>query len=300
LLWKINVEIESDTNSWFYGFTKKEGENIKILALLIACLLWLFFLSLLRINLNFSYSLNNLASDIVLEFRVLFSNFKIKLNIPKEMLSSGFLNIFVNIWEDVNVTEENNEDKKVQKNREYTDNLDSTESKDSKLSQENVKKQEIDQQRNMQANEEKTKKRYVKAEKTTREVFRHYVFSLSRLLSLKKKAALIRKYLYKKVNILSLDAGVEVGGRDAAETGWITGAIWTFFGQMSARLYHLVTVKENKIRYAVTPCFNDETFSCNLHCILNIKISHIIATGYKFLLLIYKNRRTRNYGRTSN
>lgn len=236
---------------------------MKLIALLIVCLIWLFVLSLMKIRLNFTYRFEGFSSNVVLDFKMLFSHLKIELNIPKEMYSEGLANFFGNVIEDLSAEEE----------------------------------YQVEQT----AHPPKRKaKRYSALKDFTREVFRHYVSSLSRVIWLKRKVFALRKYLYKKVNVYSIQVAIKVGGRDAAETGLLVGAFWAFFGQMTARLYRLVTIKKKDIRYSVSPCFDDEIFLCQLHCILSLKISHIIFTGYKFLLIIFKNRRTKNHGRTSN
>lgn len=234
---------------------------MKLAALLFVSLIWLLLFFLANIHLKFFYSFRNYKSEMILDCKILFSHLKVELNLPKEMLSEGFRNIFSNIIEDI-----------------------STEGKGEKQEKEQA--------------DPKESHRYRALTNYIKEIFRHYVVSWSRWIWLRRKISSFIKYFYRKVHLYSLNAAVEVGGRDAAETGLMAGAFWSFFGLMSARLYRLVTVKKNKIHYNVIPRFDEQIFFCKLNCILSLKISHIIFTGYKFLLFISKNRRVRNYGRT--
>ncbi len=235
---------------------------MKFLALLIALLAWLFLVSLLKIQLNFSYCYQNLSSHVVLDVKILFSTLKIELNLPKSMYFSGIESFITNVLE--------------------------TGAEDECKDKPKPKPQKTN----------KNRYRYLKH--LTGEIWRHYVSSFSRVLWIKRKLTALSKSFYKKINVYSLRAAVQIGGRDAAETGLLVGVFWAFFGQMTARLYRWMNVKKHDIRYNVIPRFDDELFLCRLHCILSLKISHIIFTGYKFLLLIFKNRRIRNYGRAPN
>jgi len=85
---------------------------MKLLALFLACLFWLIFLCSLQIQLKLFYRFRSLESKIVADLRVLFSHINIEVNIPKEMISLGFTNMFNNIINDV--TEEECVDEKIE------------------------------------------------------------------------------------------------------------------------------------------------------------------------------------------
>ncbi len=242
---------------------------MKIIALLLACLLWLGLLFFLKIHLKFSYAFQNFNSQLRLDFKIIFTHLKIELNIPKEMYTSGLEKFLSNILHDL--PGEN-------------------------LAESQAKTPDKAPLRQNAAGRIKAK-RYRKIKRFTGEIFRHYFSSWARLIWLKRQLTNLKKYFYKKIKVYSLQASVQVGGRDAAETGLLVGAFWVIFGQMTARLYRLVTVKKTNIRCNVSPRFDREAFLCRLDCILSLKTSHIIFTGYKFLLIIMKNRRIRNYGR---
>lgn len=229
---------------------------MKFAALLLAGLLWLLLILMMRIWLTFSYRFQGMESKAVIDFKVLFSHLRVEINIPQEMLTEGFKNIFSNI------TEESAE----------------------------PGKEKADQAK---------RQRYMKLRHYQGEVGRHFVYSWSRLIWIKRKLHRLYRNFYRKVNIYSFQASIQVGGRDAAETGLLTGAFWALLGGMAARLHRLVTIKKKDIRLNVLPCFEQETFLCQLNCILTMRISHIIFIVYKFMVFIIKNRRIRTYGRTS-
>ncbi len=230
---------------------------MKILALLLVVFVWLLILSFMKLNIKFLYHYYNFTSDIMIDLKILFAKQKIELKIPKEMYSSGIINFFNNLV--------------------------------------------IDLEENQAADKKKVKpkiksKRYVFLKRFKDKIIRHYVYSWPRLIWLKRKFLKLKNDFFKKINICGLNAEVQVGCSDAAQTGLLTGAIWILFGQIMGRCYRLFRVRKNNINYNVVPCFDTTIFLCKLDCILSLKISHIIFTVLKFLLIILKNRRVRNYG----
>jgi hypothetical protein len=76
----------------------------------------------------------------------------------------------------------------------------------------------------------------------------------------------------------------------------IAGGIWALFGLLKARSLRFFKVETGNIFLNVIPRFDQELLACKLNCIFSLKISHIIFTAGKFILIILKNRRIRNYG----
>lgn len=136
-------------------------------------------------------------------------------------------------------------------------------------------------------------KRYRLFEHFSGEVFQRYLSTWSLFLLVKRKITRLKKQFYRKIELHSLNADIVIGGSDAAETGIITGAVWAFLGQMTARIYRNITVIKNQISYSVRPKFDEQVFSSDINCILSLKNSHIIFTAYKLFLILFKNRRTR-------
>jgi hypothetical protein len=229
-----------------------------ILALLTACLIWLLVLALFKINLVIDYTFKNFSSMLKIHYQAALFRSNLEINIPAEMVSTGFLYFLLN-------------------------------------SIENIQQNDC-QDRKSKNNADSTRKRYRLIMHFLREVVRHYGYSSASIRRLQQGFSKIIRSFYRKMTVHSLQAELELGGRDAAETGYLTGACWTAFGFISARLHRYISLKQDDFRYRVIPNFTENIFLFRLCCILNLKSSHIIFTGYKFLLMILKNRRTRNYG----
>lgn len=227
---------------------------MKLLALSVAILIWLFVLFFVRIRIYLDYSYKNLESKILLKFGVLFSSLSIKMVIPREMFSSGLENILSNIFKDA-----------------------------------------IDKKVEIPEKETKTR-RYLFLRHFTGEVFRKYLSSWSIFLLLKNKLLKLKQIFYRKIEVQSVNTKIEIGGRDAAETGMVVGVVWAFLGRMTARIYSSVSMKKDNIKYFVQPRFDDQILICNFNCILSLKNSHIIFTALKFFAIIIKTRRIGNNG----
>lgn len=139
-------------------------------------------------------------------------------------------------------------------------------------------------------------KRYLFLRHFTGEVYRNFLSSWPKFLLLKNKVLKLKTIFYKKVEVYSFDFRIEFGRGDAAETGIMVGVIWALLGQMKARLYRSVTVKGDDIRYDVVPRFDDQVLLSEINCIFRLKISHIIFTALKFLMILLKIRRIGNNG----
>lgn len=139
-------------------------------------------------------------------------------------------------------------------------------------------------------------KRYLFLRHFTGEVFRKYLSNWSKVLWLNNKLRKLKKSFYRKIVIQTCSSNIQIGGRDAAETGMLVGVMWSILGRMTARLYSNVTVKNNCIKNIVLPNFNDTIIICQVNCIFSLKNSHIIFTAFKLLAIIIKIRRTGNNG----
>lgn len=236
---------------------------MKIMAIVTACFLWLFILSFITINLRVDLRIKDLNSILKFDTRILFWWLKVEVKIPRKMYAEGLINIVSNIIED---TTEGKVRTKHRGNK----------------------------------SEKKKKRRYWILKNSIREFFRHYAFSWPKFIWLMNQFSRLNKAFFRKVKIHSIQTEIEIGGRDAAETGLLAGAFWAINGLVTARLYNHFTVRKENIKYNVIPHFDKEILLCKLICILSFKTSHIIFTGYKYLFLILKNRRPRKYGGTSN
>ncbi|NLO96688.1 MAG: DUF2953 domain-containing protein [Peptococcaceae bacterium] len=139
-------------------------------------------------------------------------------------------------------------------------------------------------------------RKYILLKKVYKDTKRQYFFSWSKLKLLNKNFTRLTKDFFKKIHVYSLNIEIQIGTQDAACTGLLAGSISAICGILRARCYQLFAVKSNNIFFNVLPRFDAEMLFCRLHCILSLKISHIIFTAWKLLIIIIKNRRTRNYG----
>ncbi|NLL52803.1 MAG: DUF2953 domain-containing protein [Peptococcaceae bacterium] len=138
-------------------------------------------------------------------------------------------------------------------------------------------------------------RRYLFLKKVSQETKRHYFLTWPGLKSLKKKLSAWKHDFFKKVNIYSFHCEIQIGTEDAARTGLLAGSIGAMCGMLKARCIQNFRIKSNNIFFNVIPRFDASLVLCRLNCILSLKISHIIFTAGK-LLIIMKNRRARNYG----
>jgi hypothetical protein len=247
------------------NWIKEVKFSMKLLTLLIVGIGWLLLISWLKIQLKINYNYLASGSKLFVEFKLFFSRLQIELNIPQDMLSSGIWDALHNVMQDITEDNEDHHQQKAESSKSPT--------------------------------EKKKAKRYKVFKNTIREFIRHYIFSWARFLWVYQEFTRLKRYFFRRVNVHSFHALVEIGGKEAGATGLLTGACWFFFGQLTARLYRTVTVKSHNFSYRVIPNFEKQTFLCRFNCILSLKICHIIFTAYKFLLFIIKNRRISNYGR---
>lgn len=232
---------------------------MKILALLSASCILLLFLSLLKIKVTSFFTIKGLNSVIALDYWILAYHSKIEINIPEKLLLNGISDFVINLTGD------------FQQGKDPCKTPART----------------------------KNKNRYRLLKHVSQEALRHYIVSISGFIHLKKKIAERLRAFYQKIAVHSLEAEIALGGSDAAETGLLTGICWILFGWAEARVLTRFTVKKRNIHFQVIPDFAQKKFISRIHCILTIRISHIIFIVYQLVRIMIKNRRNRRYGRTS-
>lgn len=107
---------------------------------------------------------------------------------------------------------------------------------------------------------------------------------LSRLQHMKTK-------FYRSIHCTELDWRFEIGSSDAAQTALAAGALWAFTGFSLARLYRQVTMDVSRPVLKVTPQFQKQGFSCDIHCIFHLRIGHIIIAGLNLVRTFQWGRR---------
>lgn len=111
---------------------------------------------------------------------------------------------------------------------------------------------------------------------------------------LSKRVQKVSKNFYKQIKLESLDLQLHLGAGDAQITAYIYGLAWQVIGQAMAKMSKTILTSGKNIKIKVEPDFTKTIWICSFNCILKLKISHIIFTAYKALLLIIKSRRTIN------
>lgn len=127
--------------------------------------------------------------------------------------------------------------------------------------------------------------RKAKAKARIRYVRRGWLYriwlSIPRLLRFLKR---IQRQFYQGIHCNRLNWRIEIGYKDPAQTAIVAGAFWTMIGFALSRLYKQVTVEDKSPSLMVVPQFKKEGFLCDIQCIFNLRIGHIILVGINLLL----------------
>lgn len=105
--------------------------------------------------------------------------------------------------------------------------------------------------------------------------------------NLLQRLSRVKKQFYRGIRLTALEFDAEVGTVNPAYTAMLAGAFWSVIGDVVARLYRQVQVEVQNPRIAVVPMFQKPGFSCDFHCIFQLRIGHIIVAGLN-LLRIFK------------
>ena len=117
----------------------------------------------------------------------------------------------------------------------------------------------------------------------------------------KKYSSEMLMSIIKKINIGKMDVekivwSTKIGLNDAAATGIITGALWTFKHMIISLIDN--TTNADIIELNITPVFSKSIFEIYFNCIIKIKLVNIIIIG--FIVLKTKIRGDKSYVRSSN
>ncbi|UWG99028.1 DUF2953 domain-containing protein [Dehalobacter sp. DCM] len=232
---------------------------MRILALLTAFIVMMLLFAILTIRLNLQSMTKGLNTVIDLDFRLLFFRSRISITIPEDLIIGGLSNLVLNLAMD--------------------------------MMQGTGRCQPTDKA--------KGRKRYGILKHVSRETLRHYIVSFSAFLRLKRCLQVIVRAFYQKIKIHWLQVDIELGGRDAAETGILSGLFWSMFGYAAGNIAKGGLAEKDHIQFQVIPDFAQIKFISRINCILTTRISHIIFIVYQFVHLMIKNRRNQRYGGTS-
>ncbi len=87
-----------------------------------------------------------------------------------------------------------------------------------------------------------------------------------------------------------LKCHLEIGFRDPIQTALVVGSFWAILYSSLARFYRQVTMDTDHPQVHIIPQFQKPGFSCEIHCIFNLRIGHIIIAGLKLLRIFRRVR----------
>ncbi|BAF59421.1 hypothetical membrane protein [Pelotomaculum thermopropionicum SI] len=116
------------------------------------------------------------------------------------------------------------------------------------------------------------------------------ITSLCQNLSLLKRYGPAIKYLLKRVRLRRFRWLTEIGARDPARSGVITGLAWAAKGYLLPLICRLFSPGGARPQFAVRPSFEKPCFNSVLDCIFEVRIGHIIFAGFKALAIKMKQQ----------
>ncbi|TGE37747.1 DUF2953 domain-containing protein [Desulfosporosinus fructosivorans] len=93
----------------------------------------------------------------------------------------------------------------------------------------------------------------------------------------------IKQQFYKGIHCKGINWRIEIGFPDAAQTAIAAGTFWTMLGFALSHLYQQVTVEVKRPALVVVPTFKKAGFLCDIRCIFQLRIGHIIFVGFNVL-----------------
>jgi hypothetical protein len=84
---------------------------------------------------------------------------------------------------------------------------------------------------------------------------------------------------YRGIHCTDVNWKIGIGYEDPCLTAWAAGAFWGMLGYSLAKLYRQVTMEAREPMILVEPNFQRPGFYCDLHCIFNLRIGHIMFVG---------------------
>lgn len=109
-----------------------------------------------------------------------------------------------------------------------------------------------------------------------RRFFYHLIPQIPRILIHLQRA---KNKFYRGIHCTFFHWKIGIGYEDPSHTAWAAGTFWGMLGYSLARLYRQVTMETREPKISVEPNFQKKGFSCDLHCIFNLRIGHIMFVG---------------------
>jgi len=101
----------------------------------------------------------------------------------------------------------------------------------------------------------------------------------------------VKQQFYRGIHCKAINWRIEIGYKDADHTAIAAGTFWTMLGFALSRLYRQVTVEVSHPKLVVIPQFKKTGFLCDIQCIFQLRIGHIIFVGFNILRLLRRGIR---------
>lgn len=101
----------------------------------------------------------------------------------------------------------------------------------------------------------------------------------------------VKQQFYKGIHCKAIHWRIEIGYKDPAHTAIAAGTFWTMLGFALSSLYQQVTIEVDHPSLVVIPQFKKTGFLCDLQCIFQLRIGHIIFVGFNILRILKRGIR---------
>ncbi len=129
-----------------------------------------------------------------------------------------------------------------------------------------------------------SRNRRVKEEVKPRNAKLHGI--LARFFRLLDKGFAVKRWFYRGIRCRHLRWIMEVGCKDAADTGLAVGGLWSAMGYYVGKLQQNITFQVAKPQVAVYPSFDRPQWRVDFDCIFSVRFGHIIIAGFKVLKIV--------------
>jgi hypothetical protein len=106
-----------------------------------------------------------------------------------------------------------------------------------------------------------------------------------------QKLEKIKYNFYRGIHCTFINWHLEIGFPDPVKTALVTGSLWAIIGYFLARLHRQITMDTDHPHIQIIPQFQKPGFACEIHCIFNLRMGHIIIAGLKLLRIFQHSRR---------
>lgn len=104
----------------------------------------------------------------------------------------------------------------------------------------------------------------------------------------------IKSKFYRGIHCTLVDWKIGVGYEDPDQTALAAGSFWGMLGYSLARLYRQVTMDTREPKIHVEPRFQKPGFTCDIRCIFNLRIGHIMFVGLDLIWTFMRGKRRKS------